>query len=116
MSVDDYVLRITASPDHAGTRLDRVVVDHMADTSRSFVQRLIEAGDVLVNGEEQRPSYKISEGDLIEVRAPVPEEPDEITLADILIPIAYEDDDIIVFDKPPDLVVHPRPATATARW
>jgi len=109
MTSEDYVLRITASQDHAGERLDRVVVDHLADTSRSFVQRLIDAGDVLVNGEQRRPSYKVGEGDLIEVHAPVPEDPVEVTPADILIPIAYEDDDIIVFDKPPGLVVHPAP-------
>lgn len=106
---DEYVLRITAAPDHAGERLDRIVVDHLADTSRSFVQRLIEADAVLVNGEPKRPSYKVSDGDFIEVHVPTPDEPDEITPADILIPIAYEDDDIIVFDKPPGLVVHPAP-------
>jgi 23S rRNA pseudouridine1911/1915/1917 synthase len=106
---EDYVLRITAAPDHVGERLDRIVVDHLADTSRSFVQRLIEAGNVQVNGEAKRPSYKVSDGDLIEVHVPAPEEPDEVTPADILIPIAYEDDDIIVFDKPPGLVVHPAP-------
>lgn len=109
MTSDDYVLRITASRVHAGERLDRVVVDHLADTSRSFVQRMIDAGDVLVNGEERRPSYKLAAGDLIEVHAPVPDEPVEVTPADILIPIAYEDDDIIVFDKPAGLVVHPAP-------
>ena len=109
MTSDDYVLRITASQGHAGERLDRVVVEHLADTSRSFVQRLIDAGDVLVNGEGRRPSYKVAEGDLIEVHAPVPEDPVELTPADILIPIAYEDDDIIVFDKPAGLVVHPAP-------
>ncbi len=106
---DDYVVRITAAPDHVGVRLDRVVVDHLADTSRSFVQRLIEAGDVEVNGDSKRPSYKVSAGDYIEVRVPALEEPSEITPADILIPIAYEDDDIIVFDKPAGLVVHPAP-------
>ena len=106
---DDYVLRITASEDHAGTRLDRIVVNHLADTSRSFVQRLIEAGEVSVNGDRKRPSYKVASGDSIEVHVPPPDEPEEITPADILIPIAYEDDDIIVFDKPPGLVVHPAP-------
>lgn len=106
---EEYVFRINAAADRAGDRLDRVVVDHLADTSRSFVQRLIESGDVQVNGEAKRPSYKVSTGDLIEVHVPPPVEPDEVTPADIMIPIAYEDDDIIVFDKPPGLVVHPAP-------
>jgi 23S rRNA pseudouridine1911/1915/1917 synthase len=108
-SQGEYVLRLTAAPEHGGERLDRIVAGHLADTSRSFVQRMIEGGEVLVNGEARRPSYRVAGGDLIEVRAPVPEEPDEITPADILIPIAYEDDDVIVFDKPPGLVVHPAP-------
>src|SRR5690606_11752306 len=64
---------------------------------------------VLVTGTVRRPSYRVADGDLIEVRAPVPEVPEEITPADILIPIAYEDDDVIVFDKPAGLVVHPAP-------
>ena len=109
MADRDFVLRLTAAPEHAGERLDRLVVEHLADTSRSFVQRLIEEGDVLVNGTVRRPSYRVADGDLIEVRAPVPEVPEEITPADILIPIAYEDDDVIVFDKPAGLVVHPAP-------
>lgn len=109
MAGRDFVLRLTAAPEHAGERLDRLVVEHLADTSRSFVQRMIEAGDVLVNGGERRPSYRVAAGDLIEVRAPVPEVPEEVTPADILIPIAYEDDDVIVFDKPAGLVVHPAP-------
>ena len=109
MANDDIVFRFVANRDHDGQRLDRVVVGHLADTSRSYVQRLIAAGEVLVDGNESRPSYKVSEGDVVEVRAPVPEEPQEITPADILIPIAYEDDDIIIFDKPAGLVVHPAP-------
>ncbi len=105
----EFVLRLTAAQDQDGERLDRLVVSHLADTSRSFVQRMIDGGDVLVNGDTRRPSYRVSAGDVIEVRAPVPEEPEEVTPADILIPIAYEDDDVIVFDKPAGLVVHPAP-------
>lgn len=106
---EQFVLNLEVPSDRQGERLDRLVVEHLPDTSRSFVQRLIEAGDVLVNEHVQRPSYKVSPGDRIRVHVPPPEEPDDITPADILIPIAYEDDDIVVFDKPPGLVVHPAP-------
>ena len=106
---DVFVLRIETPAEAAGERLDRLVTSRLADTSRSFVQRLIESGDVLVNGAPERPSYKVQAGDLIEARVPPPEEPDELTPADILIPIAYEDNDVLVFDKPAGLVVHPAP-------
>lgn len=106
---DTFVLRLVVPEESEGERLDKIVTSHLADTSRSFVQRLIDAGDVLVNDEPRRSSYKVETGDAIEVRVPPPEEPEEITPADILIPIAYEDEDIIVFDKPPGLVVHPAP-------
>src|SRR5690606_2600355 len=100
MADRDFVLRLTAAPEHAGERLDRLVVEHLAATSRSFVQRLIEEGRVLVDDTVQRPSYRVTDVELIEERPPVPEVPEEITPADIMNPIAYEDDDAIVFDKP----------------
>jgi 23S rRNA pseudouridine1911/1915/1917 synthase len=106
---DVFVVKFEAPADAAGERLDRLVTSRLADTSRSYVQRLIESGDVLVNGVPERPSFKVQAGDMIEVRVPPPEEPEELTSADILIPIAYEDADVLVFDKPAGLVVHPAP-------
>lgn len=104
-----HAFKIVVTDDLRGVRLDRVVTDHLSDTSRSFVQRLIEGGDVLVNGDHQRPSYKVSPGDTIDARIPPPDVPDDLRADEILIPIVYEDDDVIVFDKPAGLVVHPAP-------
>lgn len=104
-----FVLKFVVPADQAGNRLDRVITDHLADTSRSYVQRLIDNGDVLVNGTPQRPSYKVSAGDNLEANVPPPEIPDDIRPDEILIPVVYEDDDLIVFDKPAGLVVHPAP-------
>ncbi len=104
-----FVVRLDVPPESASERIDRFVTERMPDTSRSYVQRLIESGDVLVNGEPTRPSYKIGAGDRIEVRSPRPEAPAEITPAIIPIPIVFEDDDVMVFDKPAGLVVHPAP-------
>jgi 23S rRNA pseudouridine1911/1915/1917 synthase len=110
MSASDvFVIRLQVPPEQDSMRLDRFVTDRLPDTSRSYVQRLIDAGDVLVNGSPPRPSYRVSAGDAIEVRVPRPEEPAELTPAIIPIPIVYEDDDVMVFDKPPGLVVHPAP-------
>lgn len=106
---DSFVLRLRVSDDDEGERLDRFVTERMPDTSRSFVQRLIESGDVRVNGEGARASYKVVTGDAVEARAPRPEGPVEITPAVVQIAIVYEDDDLMVFDKPAGLVVHPAP-------
>lgn len=105
----DFVINFDVPADQVGERLDRVVTNLLPDTSRSFVQRLIEAGNVLVNGDVQRSSYKLALADHIQAHVPPPEAPNEITPADIMIPIVYEDDDVIVFDKPAGLVVHPAP-------
>ncbi len=102
-------MRLEVAPDADAQRLDRVVTDRLPDTSRSFVQRLIEAGEVRVNGQLPRPSQRVSVGDAVEVRVPRPAEPAEITPAHIAVPIVFEDDDVIVFDKPAGLVVHPAP-------
>lgn len=104
-----FIFRIDVPPEAASERIDRFVTERMPDTSRSYVQRLIAAGDVMVNGAPTRPSYKVAPGDHVEVRAPRPDEPAEITPATIPIPIVFEDDDVMVFDKPAGLVVHPAP-------
>lgn len=106
---DVFVMRLTVPPESDSERLDRFVTERLADTSRSYVQRLIEAGDVLVNGDTPRASFKLTTGDAVEVRVPRPDEPTEITPAIIPIPIVYEDDDVMIFDKPAGLVVHPAP-------
>ena len=106
---ETFVVRLEVAPDADAERLDRFVTDRLPDTSRSFVQRLIDAGEVRVNGQLPRPSQRVSAGDAIEVRVPRPAEPVEITPAHIAVPIVFEDDDVIVFDKPAGLVVHPAP-------
>ena len=91
-----------------GDRLDRFVADRLPDLSRSYVQQLIEAGRVRVDGFVRRPSFKMTVGELVSVDVPPPvnatPEPEPIPLN-----IVYEDDDVIVLDKPAGLVVHPAP-------
>jgi 23S rRNA pseudouridine1911/1915/1917 synthase len=108
-ATETFVVRLEVAPEAASERLDRFVTDRLPDTSRSFVQRLIESGGVLVNGESPRPSQRVNSGDRVEVRIPRPAEPAEITPAHVMVPIVFEDDDVIVFDKPAGLVVHPAP-------
>jgi 23S rRNA pseudouridine1911/1915/1917 synthase len=106
---EPFLVRLHVATADESTRIDRFVTDRVPDTSRSFIQKLIEAGDVLVNGAVVRPSYKVAAGDVVEVRVPQPGEPAEITPAIVPITIVYEDNDLIVFDKPAGLVVHPAP-------
>jgi len=103
---------ITVPDDEAGERLDRVLARNVAELSRSRLKALIEAGAVAVDGRTIRdPSHRVNSGATIGVDIPPPlpakPEPEAIPLN-----VVYEDDDIIVIDKPKNLVVHP----AAGNW
>jgi 23S rRNA pseudouridine1911/1915/1917 synthase len=91
-----------------GVRLDRWVAEHCPNLSRARVQELIEEKLVLVNDAPSKPAYKLRAGDRILVEAqerpPLTAEPEAIPLQ-----ILYEDDDVLVVNKPAGLVVHPAP-------
>lgn len=92
-----------------GTRIDLVLSLSLADTSRSFIQKLFEGDNVKVNGEICRlKKYKVQSGDFIEVLIPEPEELN-IEAEDIPLEIVYEDQDVLVVNKPKGMVVHPAP-------
>ena len=100
---------LIVSSDHAGNRIDRLISDIESDISRSRVQKLIESQNVLVNGNIiSSASYKCKENDLITLIIPASEEVN-IDAEDIPLNIIYEDDDIIIIDKPKGMVVHPAP-------
>src|SRR5271169_3111412 len=103
---------VLVAADEAGERLDRVLARHVAELSRSRLKLLIEAGAVAVDGQTIRdPSHKVNSGSaiLVDVPPPVPAKPEP---EPIPLRIIYEDDDIIVIDKPRNLVVHP----AAGHW
>lgn len=87
-------------------RLDKVITNIDNNISRTTVQRLIEEGKILVNKKQEKPSYKVLEGDIIEIEK---EEPKEIDLKpqEIPIDIIYEDKDILIINKAKGMVVHP---------
>ena len=101
------VLDVAAEED--GERLDRLIAARVAEISRSYAQSPVKAGDVYVNGEPARPARRIHEGDTIEILLPPVPEPDDLTPEYIPVPVIYEDDDVIIFDKPAGLVTHPAP-------
>ncbi len=110
ISVTPTSVLVTA--DDAGDRLDRVLARHVAELSRSRLKVLIEAGAVAVDGQTIRdPSHHVNSGSaiLVDVPPPVPAKPEP---EPIPLRIVYEDGDIIVIDKPRNLVVHP----AAGHW
>ena len=90
----------------SGKRLDAYVAIQNEEITRTSAQRLIEQGNILVNGKKQKVSYKVSEGDIITVEE-VEAQIIELKAQDIPIEIVYEDKDIIVVNKPKGMVVHP---------
>ncbi len=94
-------------PHELGMRLD-TYLGQVSELSRSAAARLIESGAVLVSGATVSKKYLIREGDRIELTLPEPEDY-ELSPEDIPLDIVYEDDDIIVINKPSGMVVHPAP-------
>jgi len=87
-------------------RLDRAVSELMPDHSRSRIQSWIKSGAVKVNGKEYRPRDKVAANDVVSVYAEI-EQLERWEAEDIPLDVIYEDDDIIVINKPAGLVVHP---------
>ena len=97
------------APEHKGQRLDIFLsVTAKLDLSRSQIKKLIEDADITVNGRPTEPNYKIKADDQIRVVIPPPREL-TIKAQDIRLDIVYEDNDIIVINKPRGMVTHPAP-------
>ena len=106
----DADLTFTIGPDQAGTRLDAYLASQIEGWSRARLQRLIENEDVLVKGKVAKPSYKLREGDEIEVELVAPAT-EVFTPENIPLDIVYEDETLVVVNKPAGLVVHPAAGT-----
>ena len=103
---------LTAGPDAAGQRLDRVVTAALPDLSRAHVQHLIEDGQVTLNGRPARAGHKLRPGDVVRVTVPPPAPAADLQPEALPLTIVYEDEAVIVIDKPAGLVVHPAPGHA----
>jgi len=103
-SIESELVQLVAEV--AGERLDKFAAAAVPDLSRSEVQRMIKSGDVLVNGVEEKASYRVVEGDVVEVTLQA-ENPDEVVAEDIPLVVLYEDADLAVIDKAAGMVVHP---------
>ena len=97
---------MTLFPDLPGERLDAYLARAVPDLTRSAAQRLIEEGCVLRNGKPAKKNDKLNTGDAIDVTIPEVKET-EIVPTQIPLDIVYEDEDVLVINKPKGLVVHP---------
>lgn len=104
--VENPIVSLVVNQTDEGVRLDAYLAAQIDGWSRSRLQRLIDDQDVLVNGKTAKPSYKLSAGDEIEVELTPPP---SATFApeDLPVDVVYEDDDVIVVNKPAGMVVHP---------
>lgn len=100
--------RIEVGKESAGQRIDKFLAKELAELSRSYIQELINEGQIMVNGVEVKKSYTLEASDLLKVEIPEAEtvdlKPQEIPLS-----IVYEDDELLVVNKQANLVVHPAP-------
>ena len=96
----------TVTDNERGQRLDRFLQTQMPERSRAFLQKLIEEQQVRVNGQPNKASYKVRAGDVVSVEIPPPR-PLETQPEEIALDVLYEDDDLIVVNKPAGMVVHP---------
>ena len=101
-------LRITVEESEAGQRLDAYLAGKIPGVSRSYIQKLIEDGMVLVNGQSAKGKAKTYSGMNVLICLPEPE-PLRVKPENIPLDIVYEDSDILVINKPRDMVVHPAP-------
>lgn len=110
---DDQEIELTVGADDAGARLDKWLAENAGKLSRTRVQALIEAGNVLgPDGVAANISRKVRTGDTYVVTIPPPA-PAKPKPEDIPLDVLYEDEDLIVINKPAGLVVHPAPGHAT---
>lgn len=96
----------------AGSRIDRYLSEQVAEMSRAHLQKLLKDGGVTVNDRPVKSSYKVAEGDRIQLDIPEAVEP-EIVPEEMDLDILYEDKDIILINKPKGMVVHPAAGHAT---
>lgn len=98
--------RFVIELNNIGERIDKYVSMLFPDISRTRIQKLITEQCILVNNNKVKSNYKLNQGDIITVELPEAIEP-EILAEDIPLDIIYEDDDVIVINKPKQMVVHP---------
>jgi len=99
--------QLVADPKQSLIRIDKFLMDRLPNVTRNKLQDGIRQGFVLVNQNEVKPNYKVRPGDEIVVTLPEPPRDTEVVPENIELDIVYEDEDLLVVNKPPGMVVHP---------
>jgi 23S rRNA pseudouridine1911/1915/1917 synthase len=99
--------RIKSDPGQSLLRIDKYLSDRIENTSRTRIQNAANAGNILVNNRPVKPNYKVKPGDIIQIVLPTPPREIELIPENIPLNIIYEDDDLLVVNKEPGMVVHP---------
>lgn len=102
--------QIVVSDKYSGQRLDQLLCELRPESTRSGWQRQITSGLVLVNKLATKSSYRLAEGDIIQINSPVTAVAEEV----IDVPVIYQDDNVIVINKPAGVLSHPTPAKPNA--
>ncbi len=104
--ISSQKINICADKDASSNRIDKWICQQFPEFTRSMVQKIISDGEVTVNGKTISKNYKMSQGDMVEFIIP---EPVELSAEpeNIAVDIVYEDDDLLVVNKPKGMVVHP---------
>lgn len=102
--MNEIVMEIT--PEMEGERIDKCISNYLESLSRSYIQKIIKDGKAYVNDAVVKANYKVKVDDKVQFEIPDCEEPD-IPPQDIPLDILYEDKDILIVNKPKDMVVHP---------
>lgn len=106
MNVNEVVFEV--SPEMEGERIDKCISSYLSAVSRNYIQKLIKNDGVFVNDKAVKANYKVKLEDRIRFEIPKSEEPD-IPAQDIPLDILYEDKDLLIVNKPKNMVVHPAP-------
>ena len=99
--------RFQVDKGQAQLRIDKFLMSKMENASRNRIQNAAHAGNILVNEKVIKPNYKVKPGDIISIVLAYPPRDTEVYPEDIPINIVYEDDDVLVINKQPGMVVHP---------
>ncbi len=113
VSTPPPILTFTVPDTAAGQRLDRWLVDILPDHSRNEIQRWIKNGDVLVDQVGAKASQRLDSGQQVAISVPLPNTTPTVEPQNLSLPILFEDDDLLIIDKPAGMVVHPAPGHDT---
>lgn len=105
-------MNLPINEETAGLRVDKAISELCPEMTRSAIQKLLESGNIRCNGKEVAKNYKVRAGDEISVEIPEPVS-DEALPEDIPLDIVYEDEDLLVVNKPKGMVVHPAAGNLT---